>query len=143
MNESTHLDLFNMFCGKLIGEGIHRKVFECKVRPDLVVKVESDDGYRYFANVFEQQFWDSYRYCKDVAKWLAPCESMSPDGRILLQKKCDQVPDSYKLPASIPEFLTDLKRSNFGILDGKLVCVDYAITVMNPVTKLVKASWNE
>ena len=142
MNESTHLDLFNMFCGKLIGEGIHRMVFACKVRPDLVVKVEADDGYRYFANVFEQQFWDSYSDTKDIGKWLAPCEFMSPDGRILLQKKCYPLPDSYKLPALMPAFFTDLKRDNFGLLDGRLVCVDYAITIMNPVAKLTKADWS-
>lgn len=133
-------DCFNMLCGKLLGEGIHRKVFACKIRPDLVVKVETDDS-RGFANVFEQQFWDCYQYCDDVKKWLAPCEFLSPDGRILLQKKCDPVPDSYNLPKVMPEFLTDLKRANFGLLDGRLVCVDYAITVMNPITKPRKAEW--
>lgn len=133
-------DCFNMLCGKLLGEGIHRSVFECNIRPDLVVKVENENR-RYFANVFEQQFWDSYQYCDAVKKWLAPCEFLSPDGRILLQKKCDPVPDSYKLPKVMPEFLTDLKRANFGLLDGRLVCVDYAITVMNPITKPRKAEW--
>ena len=50
-------DAFNMLCGDLLGEGIHRKVFECKIRPDLVVKVESDTTSRYFANVLEMKFW--------------------------------------------------------------------------------------
>ena len=40
MNGATYEDAFNLLCGKLLGEGIHRKVFECRLRDDLVVKVE-------------------------------------------------------------------------------------------------------
>jgi len=133
-------DAFNMLCGKFIGQGIHRKVFECKIRPDLVVKVESDDN-RSFANIFEMQFWDANQHYKEINKWLAPCEYLSPDGMILLQRKCSPVPFDYKLPAKLPEFLTDCKRDNFGIMDGKLVSVDYASTIINPSAKLKKADW--
>lgn len=133
-------DSFNLLCGKLLGEGMHRKVFECKIRKDLVVKVEVD-AMRSFANVFEQQFWDSYSEVKEIKKWLAPCEFLSPDARVLLQAKCDKIPSNFKMPSEIPEFLTDLKLDNFGILDGRLVCVDYAITISNPSTKLKEASW--
>ncbi len=133
-------DAFNMLCGKFIGEGIHRKVFECKLRDDLVVKVEADE-LRNFANVFEMQFWCDNQYCKDISKWLAPCEFLSPDGMVLLQKKCSAVPFDYKLPDKMPEFMTDFKRANFGIMDGKLVCVDYAITVIKSTHKLKKADW--
>ncbi len=133
-------DAFNMMCGKFIGEGIHRKVFECKIRPDLVVKVETDD-LRNFANVFEMQFWDAYQHSKLISKWLAPCEYLSPDGMILLQKKCSQVPFDYPMPKNMPEFMTDFKRANFGIMDGKLVCVDYAITRSDPSVKMTKADW--
>ncbi len=133
-------DAFNMLCGKFIGEGIHRKVFECKIRPDLVVKVEADE-YRNFANVFEMAFWDANQHCQSIAKWLAPCEFLSPDGAVLLQKKCSQVPFDYPLPKNMPEFMNDFKRANFGIMDGKLVCVDYAITYANPSVKMTKANW--
>lgn len=133
-------DCFDLMCGRKIGEGIHRMVFECKVRPDLVVKVESDD-YRYFANVLEFKFWEDHERYAPVSRWLAPCEFLSPEGRILLQKRCDKVPESYKLPKKMPEFLTDMKRDNFGILNGKLVCVDYAMTIPSPVTKLRNAEW--
>jgi hypothetical protein len=66
---------------------------------------------------------------------------MSPDGRVLLQKKCDPIPDNYNLPTKVPEFLTDLKRSNFGFLNGKLVCIDYGMTIINTSLKLKKADW--
>lgn len=140
MDEDTYKDSFNLLCGKKIGQGIHRQVFSCTIRPDLVVKVE-DDEYRYFANILEQKFWDDHQYFDKVAKWLAPCEYLSPDGRILLQKRCDPVPSDYKMPDKLPAFLSDLKRTNFGILDGRLVCVDYAMTIPNPSLRLRKADF--
>lgn len=139
MNNSLE-DAFSLLCGDLIGQGVHRKVFECKIRPDLVVKVEDDD-HRFFANVFEMQFWCEYKDNKSISKWLAPCEFMSPDGRVMLQKKCSPVPFDYNLPANMPEFMCDFKRGNFGIMDGRLVCVDYGITNLKPSSKLIKTNW--
>lgn len=140
-DEVIHLDAFNLLCGKLLGEGIHRKVFECKLRADLVVKVEYNTAYRDFANVKEMAFWCDNQYYKPVAKWLAPCEFLSPDGRLLLQRRADPVPLSYKLPDKVPSFLTDLKRENFGMLDGALVCLDYSMAINSPSARLKKAQW--
>ena len=130
-------DAFNMLCGDLLGEGIHRKVFACKIRPDLVVKVESDTTCRYFANVLEMKFWNDHEHYKKVAEWLAPCEFLSPDGRILLQRRCEAVGKTF-LPDKIPSFLTDVKRANFGYYEGRVVCVDYAMTIPNPSTRMKK-----
>ena len=132
-------DAFNMLCGDLIGEGLHRKVFECKIRPDLVVKVE-EDTLRYFANVREMNFWCDHENNKKVAPWLAPCEFLSPDGRVLLQKRCSPA-RREDAPDMIPSFFDDTKISNFGILDGKFVCVDYAIHTTTTPTRLVSAVW--
>jgi len=137
--EEVYYDTFNLLCGKQLGEGIHRKVFECKLRPELVVKVESSER-RYFANVLEQRFWNDNQEYKPIAKWLAPCEYLSPDGRLLLQRRAE--PARVKeLPDKMPSFLTDLKVSNFGWLDGRLVCLDYAMTIPNPSARLRKADW--
>ena len=73
-------DCFNMLCGEMIGRGIHRKTFECKIRPDLVVKVEYDEDYRDFANVKEMQFWCDYQDHAPTAKWLAPCNTFRRTG---------------------------------------------------------------
>lgn len=143
MTDAIAKDALDLLCGKELGAGIHRKVFECRLRPDLVVKVEQEDTpWRSFANAQEMRFWCDYMHCPDVAKWLAPCEFMSPDGRLLLQRKVQPVPSDYKLPPRLPEFLTDIKRDNFGLLDGKLVCVDYAMLVLNPSLKMQKVEWN-
>ena len=139
--KETYKDCFNMLCGKSVGRGIHRKVFECKLRPDLVVKVESSD-YRYFANVMEMNFWNEHQYYKNIAQWLAPCEYLSPDGRILLQRKAAPIIDESQLPKNLPSFLTDLKMDNFGILDDRVVCVDYALHMTTASTRMIKARWN-
>lgn len=143
MNRPIFEDAFNLLCGKLLGEGIHRKVYECKLRPELVVKVEYDTDYRYFANVMEMKFWCDNQHYEKVAKWLAPCEYMSPDGLILLQRKVSPITDTPLaiLPEKIPSFLCDVKRENFGMLDGNLVCIDYAMTIPNPSMRMKMVYW--
>lgn len=137
--EAVYEDTFNMLCGRLIGEGVHRKVFTCKIRNDLVVKVEQSE-FREFANVIEMRLWCN---SSDAVKaWLAPCEFLSPDARVLLQRKVDPVPEGYVMPEKVPAFLSDLKRENFGILDGRLVCVDYAINLSEPPMRQKKANWS-
>lgn len=133
-------DTFKLLCGRLLGEGIHRSVYECRIRPDLVVKVESDE-LRFFANVHEHKFWADNRDNDKVARWLAPCEYLSPDGRVSLQKRIEPITSSQDLPDALPAFLTDVKRSNFGWLDGRLVCADYAMALQNVSARLRRVSW--
>lgn len=137
-NAATFEDCFNLLCGKLIGKGAHRSVYECKLRPDLVVKVENS-SLRHFANVMESKFWADHQYYAKVSRWLAPVEFLSPDGRILLMRKADSA--GSNLPKQLPAFLTDVKPENFGLLDGRLVCVDYALTIPNPSTRMRAVSW--
>lgn len=133
-------DAFNLLCGDLIARGAHRKVFACKLRDDLVVKVEDEDGRR-FANVLETEFWHDHQFYEPVAKWLAPVVMLSPDGRVLLQKRCDPIPTGHELPTKVPAFLTDLKLANFGMFEGRLVCLDYALTIRNASARPRKAEW--
>ena len=143
-NPRIYEDAFNLFCGDLLGSGVHRKVFECKLRDDLVVKVEDNEptyAWRAFANVHEMRFWEDQQYHKPIAEWLAPCEWMSSDGLVLLQKRVSPLPLDYRLPGEMPTFLTDLKRANFGLYEGRLVCVDYSTTIPNPNRRPKKAHW--
>jgi hypothetical protein len=139
-NAAVFEDAFNMLCGKKLGEGIHREVFECKLRPELVVKVENDT-YRYFANVQEMKFWNDHEHYAKVSQWLAPCEFLSPDGRILLQRRASALAYNETMPDKVPAFLSDFKRENYGRIDGRLVCVDYAMTIPSPNVRLKKAIW--
>jgi hypothetical protein len=138
VNDQVYVDAFNLLCGEKLGDGYSREVFRCKLRPDLVVKVEAAE-YRTFANVHEMQFWDDNQFCKKISAWLAPCEYLSPDGRLLLQKRCDPIPSTMKMPFKVPAFMADLKRDNFGLLDGKIVCIDYALTDATPSMRLKKS----
>lgn len=134
-------DAFNLLCHHKIGSGIHRDVFECRLNDKWVVKVENDLPWRYFANVHEMKFWNDNQYCDAIKKWLAPCEYLSPDGLLLVQHRCQPLRDSDKLPDKLPAFLTDVKKDNWGILDGKLVCFDYALNIPSPSIRLKKADW--
>lgn len=139
-NKYIFRDAFNMLCGDKIGSGAYRDVYECKLRPEFVVKVEQEcsNGYRTFHNVMEMQFWDDNQHYNAVAKWLSPCEFLSPDGHILLMKRAKPLNSWKDIPKSLPSFITDIKETNFGILNGKIVLVDYALTISNPSLKLRK-----
>lgn len=143
MTEPRHLDAFNTLCGKLLGQGIHRQVFTSRFRSDHVVKVQHATEFRNFANHSEYETWVEFQHVPKVAKWLAPCEYLSPDGLILIQHRAQPVPDDFELPEKVPYFLTDLKRENFGFLKGHLVCLDYSTVIANLSTQLKKANWNE
>lgn len=138
---ATFEDAFNLLCGDWIGAGVDRTVYECALIHGWVVKVENKTN-RYFANPLECKFWNDHAYYKPVADWLAPCGNMSPDGRILLQKRVDPIPLDYVMPDKLPKFLTDLKRSNFGLLNGRLVCVDYSRVIPSPSLRLRKVNWS-
>jgi len=140
--EAAFEDAFNLLCGELIGRGISRTVYECTIDPSLVVKVE-DAEHRRFANVFENAFWQDYQHAPKVARWLAPCVKLSVGGRVLLQRRAEPLPRDYLLPDKLPAFLTDHKASNFGLIQGQLVCVDYAVTVLSPNLALRRTYFNK
>ena len=116
-------EAFNLLCGELLGEGIHRKVFACTSDPSRVVKCETNTGI--FSNAREWRNWDECRYADRWNKWLAPCVAISPLGTVLLQKRVQPLRRGDDLPDKLPAFLTDIKPQNFGWLNGKLVCHDY------------------
>ena len=126
-----------MLCGEKLGEGLHRTVYACKIRPDLIVKVEHDVDFRNFMNVFEDQFYADNEYFKKVSDWLAPIEFLSPDGRLLMMKRCDPIKDE-EIPDRLPSWMTDIKADNFGRLNGRIVLVDYALNIKSPNTRLKK-----
>lgn len=117
-----HTDIFNMIFGEYIGEGVHRTVFAYAPLPKKwVIKV--DTGNRN-ANIMEEETWAHVQGTK-VAKWFAPVRELSDGGRLLIQRRCTPLPkDQY--PKKVPEFFTDLKYANWGMLDGQFVCMDYA-----------------
>lgn len=117
-------EALNLLCGKELGRGIHRTVFLCAIDPSLVVKIETDTDYFVGANAAEWRWWDELQYSKPYAQWLAPCKWISPNGRVMLQKRTTHIPVD-RIPDKLPAWLTDTKWENFGMLDGRIVAHDY------------------
>lgn len=137
-NKIVSLELCDFIFGELLGQGISRYVFEYKPDKKWVVKVDVSDRN---ANVIEHNIWSEAQYGK-LAKYFAPCGEISRCGRIMLQRKCTDA--SYDLyPKSVPSFFTDLKYGNWGLLNGKVVCFDYASVLVTSMgeNKMRKAQW--
>lgn len=116
------LDFIRMFCGPLIAKGTARSVYEMTGQPNLVIKVELTEGT--FQNIAEWQNWSSLQFTP-WSQYLAPCRRISPCGHILIQERTVPLED---VPLMLPDFFEDLKHANFGILNGRVVCHDYALT---------------
>lgn len=149
-DSAVHLDAFNLFCGDRIGYGMSRQVFDSPMLPDCVIKVEKDS--HRFQNVIE---WETWQRVRDTAasRWFAACHWISPNGRVLIMEKTER-PDPDAYPEKMPAFLSDFKRTNFGLSmmkdpkTGKpakaLVCHDYGTHLMfehGMTTRLKKAEW--
>lgn len=131
-------DFWRLVVGELLGEGLYRRTYACTLDPSLVVKVEKSDGC--FHNVREWDVWQTIQYAPKWRRWLAPCVRISPKGEYLLMKRTEPVMRGL-LPEKVPSFLTDLKPGNFGRLDGKIVCHDYATPIIDLSLRLKRAKW--
>jgi hypothetical protein len=133
-------DGFQLLCGRHIGKGAFRNVFECGFDPSLVVKVESEQ--RSFSNVMEWEVWHSVVET-EFEKWFAPVVQISPNGSVLLQRRTTPV---LKWPERIPSFFTDIKRANFGMFNGNFVCHDYGLNMLierGLTRRLSKVNWRD
>lgn len=137
-NNTLSRDLFRLICGEKIGSGVAREVYVYNLNPEYVVKIETLGCS--FQNVVEWGAWDDFSEVKSVAKWLAPCLHISPCGTILVQRRTDPIGPS-EAPKRMPKFLTDFKYSNYGRLDGKIVCHDYGTLIYDLDERLKAADW--
>lgn len=134
-------DIIDTLCWEEIGSGISRQVFTHRFDKNLVIKIEQEGSW--FQNIHEYKIWEEIQYWKKMSKWFAPCEYLSPNGVVLIQRR---VSPAYEkdLPTSLPAFFTDIKAENFGMLDGRIVCFDYGTIPIsrNWNTRLKKCSFN-
>lgn len=138
-------DLLDLICGKLLGSGLGRQVFEFSPDPTKVIKIEMSS--RSFQNVIE---WETWKDLKDSpsGKFLAPCHSIAPCGTILIMERTHKPHVNFKWPERMPSFLTDFKRTNYGLIGKRLVCHDYGTNAAVYNLKNSKATgradwWNE
>lgn len=131
-----HKEAFWLLCDKLLGEGMSRKVYSSKMLPGCVVKCEEGSGQ--FQNIIEWETWQRVRGT-DIEKWFAPCERISPCGSVLLMAKTER-PTARNFLDKMPAFLSDFKRTNYGLYKGRLVCHDYGTALLfeHGMTKRMK-----
>lgn len=137
-SKTTNFDLADILCGKLLGAGISRQVYTCKIDPTLVVKIEYEASD--YQNMIEWYTWAMVKHTEH-AKWFAPCITLSENCRVLLQKKTTSI---KKYPDKLPVYMTDTKRLNYGMYKGHVVCHDYGTNNMittGMTNKLKKADW--
>lgn len=107
--------------GKFLGEGCYRKVYA--LDDARVLKVEEQG--RSFSNVHEWTIWNDVQGTK-WERWFAPCLDMDAFGTALIQARTTPLTDrQWCAFKQIPDFLSDLKPDNFGMLKGRVVCHDY------------------
>lgn len=133
-------DCAGMAIGKKLGNGVGRQVFVYELNPRYVMKIEQAG----FQNVIEWEIWRATHDTK-FSRWFAPARHISGLGSILLMERTLPAPRSA-FPKKMPEFLGDLKYSNFGLLNGKLVCHDYGklsnmLCAIPAKVKMRKAGW--
>lgn len=148
MSERCFESAFNLPCGEVVGRGMSRTVYDSPLLPNSVIKVET--GAHRFQNVVE---WETWQRVRDTpaSRWFAACEWISADGIVLVMQRT-RPPAPSEFPDRVPLYLTDMKRTNYGMVgerhggDGKqfLVCHDYGTHLLfeHGMTKrLKKAQW--
>ena len=114
-------DFFWLMCGEQIGSGASRDVYSFAQDPRYVIKIET--GAQSFSNVREWGVWnDAKEMGPDISKWLAPCKAISACGIVLIQERTKP---AKTYPEKIPSWMTDTKRSNFGMIGRRFVAHDY------------------
>lgn len=111
-NKRLFRQAFNLLCDEKIGQGMSRTVYSSKLLPHCVIKVE--DSHAKFQNIVEWETWHAAIGTKASA-WLAECKWISGDGSILVMERTRPAAPS-EIPAKVPDWLTDFKRSNYGMV---------------------------
>lgn len=148
ISEFLKNELFGAVCGKLLGSGSARQVYEHKFDPTVVIKFELNAGS--FQNIIEWETWQRIVKIEELAKWFAPCVMISPNGAVLVQRRTRP---ASQYPDKVPAFFTDLKLQNFGVIaspeaddntQGQFVCHDYGLHLMlekGMTKRMRKADW--
>jgi hypothetical protein len=152
LSETFKDDMLSLLCGEELGSGMTRTAFACPLIDQVVgdgrkyvIKVETTRS-GHFQNVLEWQIWNEVKDWKECARWLAPCVAISQSGLWLIQRRVDvlsSIEVAKRRAGRVPQFLSDFKTRNYGILDGRVVCHDYgtARILGEASLKLKKAEW--
>lgn len=139
MSGTITTELKSIIYGKELGSGVSRTVYEYLPDKSCVIKVEETAGW--FQNIREWEMWKDSQMIKEITKWLAPVIDISPCGLLLIQKRVLPLRDK-EVPTHLPAFLSDCKRDNYGIYEGRVVCCDYGTALMSLSTRMRKVDFS-
>ena len=132
-------EIIGFFLGDQIASGGSRRVYEHPFDETKVIKVAIPGQ---MENAYEWMIWCDAN--KAQRRWLAPCHWLSKSGIVMIQERAQPLPDDYKLPKKLPAFINnDTKPHNFGLIDGRLVCVDYALAITRLNLKPETVKWKQ
>lgn len=117
------------FVGAELGAGSFRRTYALARDPDLVLKIQFASGHH---NVIEWETWQAAKGTR-WERWFAPCVSIDSWGSALLMKRAtpfDGDDDFLAAVKKVPPFFHDVKWTNWGMLDGRPVCIDYGHTLL-------------
>ena len=106
--------------------GRYRRVYAHGSRPDWVVKIGDKHPRGPFCNRLERDRWAA-RETLGLADWLCPVIACAEDGTWLVMAKADQS-NMPRRPPDHPAHVRALKDttiSNWALLDGRPVLIDY------------------
>ncbi len=138
---SIFYDILDNFFGEHLGSGYSRAVFDYKLDKKYVAKIDTNTR---GSNYMEWEVWNEVKNTR-FAKYFAECKSISADGKILIQRKAAKIEWFHTIPKQLPAFFHDIRQDNFGVIDGKIVCIDYALNnlLSKGLTKeMVPVKWN-
>ena len=117
-------DINIVLFGKRLDQGATREVFEWHMHEKkYVIKVEEGDT---FHNIEEHKIWCCVEGT-EYEKWFAPVFRITPGGHALIMRRTREArKGDPEFPKEIPDFFVDVRYRNWGILDGRWVCHDYA-----------------
>lgn len=140
MSEFNVREFRSIFLDDMLGRGMSREVYAMRGDDSVVVKIETET--RQFQNVEEWACWQ-WVDGTPMARWFAPCVSISGAGTILMQRRVTPMRPGER-PDKLPAFLCDLKPENFGVYQGKVVCCDYGTVlcaIRTSSKRMVRAKW--
>jgi hypothetical protein len=138
IEDLAQIEGLDMLCGDLLGTGSTRTVFRNFFDKTKVVKVATTtQGIK--ANQEEFNTWNAVSYFTKINSYFAQCYSLSRCASILIQEYIPDLPDGkYKLP----NFFTDLKPENYGLVSGtkssQIVCRDYGLNLLREKGMVLK-----
>jgi|SRR6478736_9648002 len=144
--QDINTDLILSLCGKKIGSGAYRTVYDYNLNDKYVIKLEPNAT---DCNISEYILWDEIQGLKGdlewVKSWFAKVIWMSPNGKILVMEKTSENPKKER-PREVPAFFTDLKYDNWGWIGNRFVCHDYGflykfIKYEKKMQKISKQAW--